>query len=150
MKRSGRFIRIARNSFIDSNKYFMIIFYNILLLDDIVYIRKSYDRRRRLFESLIYCISNRIDIRNREIIDFSSFNISELLSEVFTRVIIRRWEEFILKNYDNLYFLFKEIKSFIKLKKDYIPDLGNTINFAAIEKYRDAKDEQEFKIGKLR
>jgi hypothetical protein len=57
MKRSNRFIKIIRNLSVDSNKYFMIIFYDILLLDDIIYIRESYDRRRRLFESLIYCIS---------------------------------------------------------------------------------------------
>jgi DNA ligase-4 len=149
IKRSGRFIGITRDSSVDSNEYLMIMFYDILLLDDTICIRELYDRRRRLFESLIHCISDRTDIGNREIIDFSFFEAPELLKEVFTRTIIRRWEEFILKNCDNLYFSFKKIKSFIKLKKDYISGLGDTADFAVIRGYRDARNEQKFKIRKL-
>jgi DNA ligase-4 len=90
MKRSDRFIKIVRNSPIDSNKYFMIIFYDILLLNDTIYIREFYNRRRRLFKSFIYCISDRADIGSREIIDFSFFDISKLFIKVFVRVITRR------------------------------------------------------------
>jgi hypothetical protein len=90
MKRSGRFIGIIRNLFIDSNKYFIIIFYDILLLNDIIYIKEFYNKRRRPFKFLIHCISGRINIGSREIIDFSSFDISKLLIEVFVRIIIRR------------------------------------------------------------
>jgi DNA ligase 4 len=90
VKRSDRFIGIIRNSFIDSNKYFIIIFYDILLLNDIICIRKFYDKRRRLFKFLIYCISDRTDIGNREIIDFSFFDILKLFIKIFVRIIIRR------------------------------------------------------------
>jgi DNA ligase 4 len=62
MKRSGRFIKTIRDSFIDSNKYFIIIFYDILLLDDTVYIRKFYNKRCYLFKFLIRRISGRADI----------------------------------------------------------------------------------------
>jgi hypothetical protein len=55
----------------------------------------------------------------------------------------------VLKDYDNSYFLFKGIKLFIKLKKNYIPDFGDIANFTIIRRYRDAKDEQKFKIKKL-
>src|SRR6266498_6030270 len=95
----------------------MVIFYDILLLDDTVYIRENYNKRRRPLQYLIYCISGRADIKTREIIDFASFDAPELLSEAFTRAITRRWKEFVLKRYDNPYFLFNRIKSFIKLKK---------------------------------
>ena len=61
----------------------MIMFYDILLLDDIVCIREPHERRRRLLESLIHCIPGRADIGSREIIDFSSFDASKLLSEAF-------------------------------------------------------------------
>jgi DNA ligase-4 len=118
-------------------------------LDDVIYIREFYNRRRRVFEFLIYYIFSRADIGNREIINFSSFNISKLLNEIFNRTIIRRWEGFILKNCDNPYFSFKEIKSFIKLKKDYISDLKDTTDFTIIRGYRDARDEQKFRIRKL-
>jgi hypothetical protein len=117
VKRSSRFIGTARDSPVDSNKHLMIIFYDILLLDDTVCIREPHDRRRRLLESLIHCISGRADIGSREIIDFSSFDAPELLSEAFARAIARRWEGFVLKGCDDPYFSFKGTKSFIKLKK---------------------------------
>ncbi len=47
----------------------------------------------------------------------------------------------VLKGCDDFYFLFHEIKLFIKLKKDYITDLKNTTNFTIIGGRRDAKDE---------
>jgi DNA ligase 4 len=89
VKRSGRFIGTARDSPIDSNEHLMIIFYDILLLNDIICIREFHDRRRRLLKSLIHCISDRADIRNREIIDFSSFDVPELFNKAFIRAITR-------------------------------------------------------------
>jgi len=125
------------------------MFYDILLLDDTICIREIYDKRRRLLQSLVHCISGRADIGIREIIDFASFNAPELLSEAFTRVITRRWEGFVLKDYNDPYFLFNRIKSFIKLKKDYIAGLGDTADFAIISGRRNARDEQELRIRKL-
>jgi DNA ligase-4 len=89
MKRSGHFIETARNSPVDLNKYFIIIFYDILLLDDTICIREFHDRRRYLFKSLIYCIPDRTDIGSREIIDFSFLDASELFRKVFIRAITR-------------------------------------------------------------
>jgi hypothetical protein len=103
VKRSDRLIRIIRNLSIDLNKYLIIIFYDILLLNDIIYIRKFYNKRRRLFKFLIYYISNRINIKNREIIDFLFLDISELLRKIFTRAITRRYKKFILKNKKAIY-----------------------------------------------
>jgi hypothetical protein len=55
----------------------------------------------------------------------------------------------VLKSCDNPYFSFHETKSFIKLKKDHIANLGDIANFAIINGRRDARDEQKFEIGKL-
>ncbi len=54
-----------------------------------------------------------------------------------------------LKDYNDPYFLFNRIKSFIKLKKDYIAGLGDTADFAIISGRRNARDEQELRIRKL-
>jgi DNA ligase 4 len=90
VKRSGRLIGTARDSPVDSNEHLMIMFFDILLLDDIVCIREPYDKRRQLFQSLVHCIPGQADIGIREIIDFSSYNILKLLSEIFARAIARR------------------------------------------------------------
>jgi hypothetical protein len=93
--------------------------------------------------------SGRAEIESREIVNFSSFDAPELLSEAFARAITRRWEGFVLKGCDDPYFSFNGTASFIKLKKDYIAGLGDTADFAIVGGRRDARDEQELGIGKL-
>ncbi len=46
MKRSGRYLEIIRDSQVDLNERLIIIFYDILLLDDIIYIKEIYNKRR--------------------------------------------------------------------------------------------------------
>jgi DNA ligase-4 len=59
VKRSGRFLGTSRDSPVDLNEHLMIMFYDILLLDDTVCIRETYDIRRRQLQSLVRCISGR-------------------------------------------------------------------------------------------
>ena len=54
-----------------------------------------------------------------------------------------------LKGQDNPYYLFSRNNGFIKLKKDYIQGLGDTINFTIIGGCRDLINEQELGMGKL-
>ena len=79
----------------------------------------------------------------------SSSDARKLLSEAFARAITQRWEGFVLKGCGDPYFSFKRTKPFIKLKKDYIPGLGDTADFAIVGGRRDARDEQALGIGKL-
>ena len=72
-----------------------------------------------------------------------------MLSKIFARAIIRQWEGFVLKGNNNTYFLFNGTKLFIKLKKDYIPGLGDIADFTIISGRYNAKDKQEIGIGKL-
>ncbi|KAH7146675.1 hypothetical protein B0J13DRAFT_524433 [Dactylonectria estremocensis] len=84
VKRSGRFLGAARDSPVESSEHLIIMFYDILLLDDIICGLKTHDERRRRLQSLVRCIRGRTDIRSREVISFSSFNIAEWLSEIFS------------------------------------------------------------------
>jgi DNA ligase 4 len=49
-----------------------------------------------------------------EVIDFSSGRASEILREVFAKAITQRWEGFVLKGCDDLYFSFQSTNRFIK------------------------------------
>jgi hypothetical protein len=77
----------ALDSPVESSEYLMIIFYDILLLDDIVCSLETYNERRRLLQSLVRRIPGRTDIGYREVIEFSSFDAAEWLSETFSRAI---------------------------------------------------------------
>ncbi|KFA77702.1 hypothetical protein S40288_10262 [Stachybotrys chartarum IBT 40288] len=145
VKRSGRFLRAAQDSPIESNKNLMIVFYDILVLDDIVYGLAIHDERRKMLESLVRRIPGRSDIASREIIDFSSFDATEQLNETFARAITQRWEGLVLKGCDNPYFSFNRSRPFIKLKKDYIPGLSDTADFAIVRGRHDTRDETELR-----
>jgi DNA ligase-4 len=102
-----------------------------------------------MLESLVRRIPGRSDIGSREIIEFSSFDAAEQLNETFARAITQRWEGLVLKGCDNPYFSFIGSRPFIKLKKDYIPGLGDTADFAIVGGRRNARDETELGIGSL-
>lgn len=110
----------------------MIMFYDILLFDDIFCIRENYEKRRKLLESLVHCIPSRADIGTRDIVNFSSLAALKWLAEIFGQVITQRWERFVLKGCDDPYLSINRTTSFIKLKKDYIPGLGDTADFAIV------------------
>jgi DNA ligase 4 len=65
----------------------MIMFYDLLLLDDTVCIREPYNKRRQRLQSLVYHTPGRVDIGSREIIDFSSPRTRELLRQAFAQAI---------------------------------------------------------------
>jgi DNA ligase-4 len=127
----------------------MIMFYDILLLDDMVCGLETQDERRRLLESVVRHNPGRAGIGAREVIDFSSGDAEGRLSVAFARAITQRWEGFVLKGCDSPYFSFHDDRSFIKLKKDYIPGLGDTADMAILGGRRDARDENELGVGKL-
>ena len=53
VKRSGHSLGSARGPPTDSNEHRMMMFHDILLLDDAFSLRESHDRRHRLLESLL-------------------------------------------------------------------------------------------------
>jgi len=79
----------------------MIIFYDILLLDEVICIRDSHDARRQLLQSLVHCIPGRADVASNKVLAFSSFDAAEWLTEAFAQAIAQRWEGFILKGCDD-------------------------------------------------
>jgi DNA ligase 4 len=149
VKRAGRFLGNARDSPADLCEHLMIIFYDILLLDDIICICETHDKRRQRLQSLVHCIPGRADIGNWEVVDFSSLAAPGRLRQAFSQAITQWWEGFVLKGCRNPYISFHSQNRYIKLKKDYIVGLGNTADFAVVGGFRDAKDEQELGIGKL-
>ena len=127
----------------------MIIFYALLVHSDIFYITDTHDARRQRLCSLVHCIPGRAAIGSRDNIDFSSGHAPEQLRETFARAIALRWEGPVLKGRDDPYYSFSGDSRFIKLKKDYIQGLGDTVDFSIVGGRRDSIDEQELGMGKL-
>ncbi|KAH8727374.1 hypothetical protein GQ44DRAFT_725266 [Phaeosphaeriaceae sp. PMI808] len=150
VSRSGRYLGTRADSPTDTSEHLMIMFYDLLLHDDIFSITNTYDARRQQLDSLVHCIPGRAAIGSRENINFSSRHAPEQLRGAFARAITQRWEGLVLKGRDDPYYSFSGNKRFVKLKKDYIQGLGDTVDFAIVGGRRDPIDEQELSMGKLR
>ncbi|KAJ6436018.1 DNA ligase (ATP) [Purpureocillium lavendulum] len=149
VRRSGRLLGAAQNSPVTANEHLMVMFYDLLLLDDTFCARESLDKRRHRLQSLVCRIPGHADIGSREVVTFSLMNAAEELTAVFARAITQRWEGLVLKGCDDPYFTFDNSKLFIKLKKDYIPGLGDSADFIIVGGHHNTDDEHDIGMGKL-
>ena len=116
----------------------MIVFFDVLVLDDDVCLKKPHRERRLLLKDVIQTINGHADIAEQQILDFSRPDSQHRLEMIFSKAIAQRWEGCVLKGCDDPYFsLFPNSTNgsfgrWIKLKKDYIPGLGDTVDLSLI------------------
>lgn len=124
----------------------MIVFFDILLIDDNVCLRKPHRERRLLLKDAIRIIPGHSDIAEQEILDFSCADSQYRLERSFSKRITERWEGYVLKGCDEPYFTIfstgenNSLCRWIKLKKDYIPGLGDTVDLAIIGGRYESRD----------
>ena len=124
----------------------MIVLFDVLLIDDNICLRKPHRERRLLLKNMIRVIPGRSDIAEQEILDFSRPDSQYKLERSFSKSITERWEGYVLKGCDEPYFpMFSTEETgspgcWIKLKKDYIPGLGDTVDLAIIGGRYDARN----------
>lgn len=124
----------------------MVVFFDILLLDGDVCLRKPHRKRRLLLKNVVQTLSGHADLAEQEIIDFSRSDGQSRLERAFSKSIVQRWEGYVLKACDEPYFSIFSTEDnsytgrWIKLKKDYIPGLGDTVDFALIGARYDSRD----------
>lgn len=128
----------------------MLIFYDLIVLDDDNATTRPHKERRQILEKVVTVIPGVSGIVEREIIDFSRPQSKEQLQEAFARSIRYRWEGLVLKPCDELYFQApRSDKDFvgvwIKLKKDLIAGMGDTADFAIVGASYDVNDAQKMK-----
>ncbi|KAI9933091.1 hypothetical protein MW887_007562 [Aspergillus wentii] len=156
ISRSGVFIGTDHDSPPQPYEHLMIVLFDILALDDDVCLRKPHRERRLLLKDAVQVIDGRADIAEQRIIDFSRFDGQVRLESIFAKGVEERWEGFVLKGCEDPYFpiLSTETRGaygrWIKLKKDYIPGLGDTVDLALVGAKYEARDATALKkIRKL-
>jgi DNA ligase-4 len=149
VQRSGRWLGNQADSPASLDEHLMIMFYDILLLDDKVVLRETHSKRRQRLESLVKTTPGYAEIGTREKINFSSRRAQEQLRSAFAAAITQHWEGFVLKGCDEPYLALNDTGRCIKLKRDYIAGLGDTADFAIVGGRRDARTEQNLCLGKL-
>jgi DNA ligase-4 len=149
VQRSGRWLGNQADSPASLHEHLMIMFYDILLLDNSMVLREPHGERRRRLEALVKVAPGYAEIGTRETINFSSRRAPEQLRAAFAAGITRHWEGFVLKGCDDPYIPMNGASRYIKLKKDYITGLGDTLDLAIVGGHRDPKAEQELRLGNL-
>jgi DNA ligase 4 len=97
---------------------------------------------------IVRCISGRLDIGTRTKIDLGSPGPADCLRRLFATIIARGGEGLVLKGYTDPYVCLDDSARQIKLKKDYIAGLGDTVDFVIVGSRRDARDEAELRLEK--
>lgn len=117
----------------------MIFFYDVMLIDDDPVLKKPQRIRRQLLEKLVKSIKGRAKLASRREIEFSSSTGPRQLQAALASAITHRWEGLVLKPTDEPYFSVynqnprhRFPSCWIKFKKDYIPGLGDTADFAVV------------------
>ncbi|KAL4781100.1 hypothetical protein BJX76DRAFT_363878 [Aspergillus varians] len=146
ISRSGIFIGTESDSPPQPYEHLMIVFFDILLLDDDICLRKPHRERRLILKNSIQTIPGLADIAEQRVIDFSRSDAQRKLEALFSMGIAERWEGFVLKGCEDPYFPIlidpgdSCVGRWIKLKKDYIPGLGDTIDLALVGAAYNSRD----------
>ena len=106
----------------------MLVFFDLLLLDDEPIMHRCLLERRRLLRGLIQPKVGRCQCSEWTFLDLRTDDGVVDLKQAFARSLAYRQEGLVLKPLDAPYFSLrdgeKEESSFIKLKKDYLADMG--------------------------
>ncbi|KAM4056271.1 ATP dependent DNA ligase [Hirsutella rhossiliensis] len=134
--RRGHFLNTEDDSPPKPWERLMIVYFDILLLDDRSLLDVRHSERFKLLEQVVHPRKGRAELVSRHVIDIRlAFAVSEL-RKVFANVIMDRGEGLVLKP-DEPYFNFHHNDEpfggrCIKLKKEYIGNFGDVGDFAVV------------------
>lgn len=114
----------------------MVVYYDILLLDDQSMLHARHSERFKTLEKTIQCEPGRAELVKRTLVDFQRTTAASDLRKAFAAVIRAKGEGLVLKP-DGPYFNFgsghSQTSGFcIKLKKEYIGHFGDVGDFAVV------------------
>ncbi|KZM28645.1 ATP binding [Ascochyta rabiei] len=130
ISRSGSFIGTLQDSLPHEWEHLMIVFFDVLLLDEQTVLRHCLQERRNLLRKLVTVKPGRSMRSEWSLLDFKTGDGIMDLKEIFARNLASRQEGLVLKPLHEPYFPllygqgYHRPSYFIKLKKDYLADMG--------------------------
>lgn len=134
----------------------MIMYYDVMLVDDDPVVHRPHKRRRKLLERLISPIEGHADIVWQKNVRFDRPTGPEKLEKALAMAFVLRWEGLVLKPSDEPYFnLGKPAQGnfpsrWVKLKKDCIKGLGDTADFAVVGAGYDVTEAEKYEGMNIR
>ncbi|KAL8762731.1 MAG: hypothetical protein Q9184_001325 [Pyrenodesmia sp. 2 TL-2023] len=156
VSRSGSWLGTELDSQAHKHEHLMISYYDVMMIDDDILMNAPHARRRNRLEQLITCVRGRANLTKHKTLDFSLRNAPENLRSLLANALAQRWEGLVLKPSNEPYFSKHKTSEglpahcWIKLKKDYIPGLGDTADFAVVGAGYDASRAAQLKYPALK
>ena len=154
--RSGRAIGTDADSFPKAGEHLAIVFFDLLLLDDEVVMNKPIQERRQWLREVYHKISGHAIGAEWKVVYFGhGAPARRILMHQFAASIAQRCEGLVLKPCGVPYFSLEVdpanyLHSYIKLKKDYMVDMGDEADFAVIGGSYDAQQAASSGVAGIR
>jgi DNA ligase 4 len=132
----------------------MVVFYDVLLVDDRSLLGTQHFERYKILESLVHCEPGWAELVQRQVIDFNHRHAAASLRKMFAETIVSKGEGLVLKP-NGPYFNFSNSVQphhgcCIKLKKEYIGNFGEVGDFAAVGAGYDPAKAKSYNIPNLK
>ncbi|KAF2125391.1 hypothetical protein P153DRAFT_400214 [Dothidotthia symphoricarpi CBS 119687] len=130
ISRSGSFIGTLQDSLPHEWEHLMIVFFDVLVLDEESVLRQCLQDRRKVLRDLVRVIPGRSMRSEWTLLNFKSEEGNTDLKQVFAQSLANRQEGLVLKPLHAPYFPLLSEQGhcqagfFIKVKKDYLGDMG--------------------------
>ncbi|KAH8652404.1 hypothetical protein BX600DRAFT_472501 [Xylariales sp. PMI_506] len=153
VSRSGSFLGTARDSQPHEYEHLMIVYFDVIMIDDESLLgTKNFERFQRL-ENLVTCRKGHAELVKRQLIPLAERNAASKLREAFASCITTRKEGLVLKPNDPYFdFSRKQLpysSCYIKLKKEYVQGWGDVGDFAVVGASYDAAKAKSYKLPNL-
>ncbi|KAK4191714.1 hypothetical protein QBC35DRAFT_296263 [Podospora australis] len=156
VSRSGSFLGTEEDSLYIPHRWehLMIVYYDILMLDDESLLGVIHSKRFQHLKSLITVVLGYSALVKRVLIDCNSRSAISNLRRVFAKYITSRREGLVLKS-DDSYFNFSGARRpyaccAIKLKKEYIGGFGDIGDFAVVGARYDAAKAKSYNLKRVK
>lgn len=144
----GKYRGIDADSPKKGDEAVMIVFYDLLLLDNKNLTAQPHSERRKELERIVQPIEGLAQVGQRQIINFGAEGARDELLEFLEHAIEQKWEGLVLKGCADTYLSWDKASRVIKLKKDLM-GLGDVADLCVVGGRRDQIVVDELKMGPL-
>ncbi|KAK3986307.1 hypothetical protein QBC44DRAFT_141224 [Cladorrhinum sp. PSN332] len=154
VSRSGSWIGTAKDSQTHFWEHLMIVYYDVLMIDDTSLLATKQSERFQRLKGLVSVVPGRSDLVRRVVVDFNSRAAASDLRRAFAKCITAREEGLVIKG-DDPYFDFNTSRRpysccAIKLKKEYVGNFGDIGDFSVVGARFEAAKAKTYDIPTLK
>ncbi|CAH0005134.1 unnamed protein product [Clonostachys byssicola] len=152
--RRGRFLNTDADDRVTPHEHLMILYYDVLLIDDRSLLHVRHSERFQLLSSIVECQQGYAELVSRELVDFGRPLAASNLRNIFAKTITRKEEGLVLKMDIPYFDFFGGSSTFapqcVKLKKEYIGTFGEVGDFSVVGAGYDPNKAKQYHIANLK